>query len=116
MKGKRFLALLLSAVMTMSMGIPAAAAENSEETLENQVLDLKFEDNLDDSSTKGNNGTISSGTAEYVDGVVGQALKLNGDKYVDLGNEYRSAAGESDTLFLAEAKWDNERGTDYYLE
>ena len=38
MKGKRFLALLLSAVMTMSMGIPAAAAENSEETLENQVL------------------------------------------------------------------------------
>lgn len=42
MKGKRFLALLLSAVMTMSMGLPAAAAENSEETLENQVLDLKL--------------------------------------------------------------------------
>lgn len=85
MKRKRIIAFLLSTVMVTSMGLPAAAAESGTETLQNQVLNLKFEDNLNDSSGKGNNGTISLGDAEYVEGISGKALKLNGDKYVNLG-------------------------------
>ena len=46
MKRKRIIAFLLSAVMVTSMGLPAAAEESGTETLQNQVLNLKFEDNL----------------------------------------------------------------------
>ncbi|MBS7009029.1 beta-L-arabinofuranosidase domain-containing protein [Anaerostipes sp.] len=61
------------------------AAKQGAETLQNPVLNLKFEDNTTDSSGKGNNGTIQGSNSEYIDGIVGKALKLNGNTKIDLG-------------------------------
>ncbi|NLH41577.1 MAG: hypothetical protein GX448_07030 [Planctomycetes bacterium] len=42
--------------------------------------------NLNDTSGKGNNGTVTGGTANWVAGVVGQAMEFtNGQTYVDCG-------------------------------
>jgi DUF1680 family protein len=49
-----------------------------------QVLSLSFEDNLKDSSGKGNNGT-ATGTISYAEGVTGKGLKLTGAGYIELG-------------------------------
>ncbi len=79
---KRILAFLLSVAMVVTSAVPALAAET--DTLTNQVLSLSFEENLEDTSGKGNNGTMT-GTETYVEGVVGKALQFNGKSYVDLG-------------------------------
>lgn len=60
-------------------------AKQGTEALKNQVMNLKFEDNVEDSSGKGNNGTIQGSNSDYVEGIVGKALKLNGNTRVDLG-------------------------------
>ena len=87
MNRKKLIAFSLSLAMTVVPVTPAAAgAEQNTEGLQNAVLDLEFENSLEDSSGKGNNGTLSSGEAEYVDGVVGKGLKMNGSSYVNLGN------------------------------
>lgn len=54
---------------------------------EDQVLNLKFEDNLNDDSKKENNGTAKGTGFEYVEGKSGQALKLTQTEktYIDLG-------------------------------
>ncbi len=42
--------------------------------------------NANDTSGKGNNGTVTAGTAQWVPGTIGQALQLNGGPaYVDCG-------------------------------
>jgi len=42
--------------------------------------------NLNDSSGKGNNGTVIGGTASWIPGVIGQAMEFtNGQTYVDCG-------------------------------
>ncbi len=51
-----------------------------------KVLGLSFEGNVEDSSSAGNNGTLSK-DAVYVEGVNGQALKLDGSTYIDLGTD-----------------------------
>lgn len=87
------MAMALTASFAASSASPALTnvlaaqgkAKQSTQALTNQVLDLKFEDNTEDSSQKGNNGTIQGSNSEYVEGVVGKALKLNGSTRVDLG-------------------------------
>ncbi len=49
-----------------------------------QVLFLPFEGNVEDASPAGNHGTLNK-EANYVDGVNGQALLLDGTTYIDLG-------------------------------
>ncbi len=81
--------------MTVVPVTPAAAAgaEQKYRRPSGWVLDLGFKRNsLEDSSGKGNNGTLSSGEAEYVDGVVGKGLKIK--SYVNLGNSTDSPAGK----------------------
>ena len=84
---KRLLALLLTAVMIVPSSITALAAEGTG-TLENQVLNLAFEDNLNDTSGKGNDGEVNSGgTASYVEGVKGKALQFDDKKRRVLGEQ-----------------------------
>ena len=87
MRRKRVVALLLSSAMLVASVLPVLAAGEgkSSQALENQVLSLGFEGNLDDSSGKGNNGTLSAGQAQYVEGILGNAVKLNGSSYINLG-------------------------------
>ncbi len=80
---------LVSSVLAVSMiatsvGVitPATAALSDYES--SKVLELSFEGNVDDSSSKGNNGTLNN-AGTYVEGVNGQALKLGGNTYIDLG-------------------------------
>lgn len=49
-----------------------------------QVLRLSFEGNTDDASGLGNHGTLNK-AGNYVEGVSGQALYLDGASYIDLG-------------------------------
>ncbi|MDN4068840.1 glycoside hydrolase family 127 protein [Paenibacillus vini] len=61
--------------------IPAYAAGLDD----SKQLELKFENNISDSSSNRIQG-ILNGTANYVDGKVGKALQLNGtNNYIDLG-------------------------------
>ena len=85
MRRKRVVALLLSSAMLVASVLPVMAAGEgkSSQALENQVLSLGFEGNLDDSSGKGNNGTLSAGQAQYVEGILGNAVKLNGSSYIN---------------------------------
>ena len=83
-------ALALAASMVLSgnawtgiglSGITASAASIDE----SKVLGLSFEDNLTDSSGKGNNGT-ANGTVAYAEGVKGgKCLHLTGGGCLDLG-------------------------------
>src|SRR3989344_7158871 len=50
------------------------------------VAQYKFENNLDDSSGNGNNGAISSGSANYVDGKAGKAISFTGSNYVTIAD------------------------------
>mgnify|MGYP002624542244 CR=1 FL=1 len=92
---KRFLAGFLCAALVLtpvasSVGtvfVKTAGDENvyAAESIEaSKVASLSFEDNLTDSTGNGNDGTIT-GTENYVEGVSGKALYLNGSSYVDLG-------------------------------
>ncbi|WP_082926834.1 beta-L-arabinofuranosidase domain-containing protein [Paenibacillus tuaregi] len=76
------LTLVSTAVSGFSVfAIPAYAAALDV----SKQLDLKFENNITDSSSNGIQGRLN-GTAKYVDGKVGKALQLNGtDNYIDLG-------------------------------
>ncbi|MBO5302998.1 MAG: glycoside hydrolase family 127 protein [Lachnospiraceae bacterium] len=53
------------------------------------VLNLKFEDNLTDSSAKNTEVTVGKGTATYVEGITtdSKAMKFNGSTYLDLGTD-----------------------------
>ncbi|MZQ85455.1 hypothetical protein GQF01_25380 [Paenibacillus sp. 5J-6] len=51
-----------------------------------KVLSLEFENNVNDSSLKGNNGAIKGSNFSYIEGLHGgKALKLDGSTYIDLG-------------------------------
>jgi uncharacterized protein len=51
-----------------------------------KVLDLKFENNLNDSSASNISATWSGAPAAYVEGIVGKAISLNGaNNSIDLG-------------------------------
>ncbi|RIJ69550.1 hypothetical protein D1871_21805, partial [Nakamurella silvestris] len=89
--GRMALALTAAALMvTSSLGVPAWAAEAG---LPDPVLNLKFEDNTADSSSKANNATLKGHNGsttlnyEYMAGVAAgsKALKLKGNTYLDLG-------------------------------
>ena len=91
-KFSKAVALLSAVSMTVAGVLPAMGAPeegNSEaEPLENQVLDLEFEGDLQDSSPAAHNVTASGSGYEYVDGVGGgQAVRLQGDTYINLGKE-----------------------------
>ncbi len=75
--------MLVVAMVASSVGVmtPKAAVADYEAS---KVLELSFENNVDDSSGKGNNGTLNN-AGTYVDGVSGKALKLGGNTYIDLG-------------------------------
>lgn len=75
--------VLVTAMMASSVGVmaPKAAVADYESS---KVLELSFENNADDSSGKGNNGTINN-AGTFVDGINGKAIKLGGNTYIDLG-------------------------------
>ncbi|TYP77444.1 beta-L-arabinofuranosidase domain-containing protein [Paenibacillus methanolicus] len=92
MKNQRKLALLALSVVMLSgeclSGQAVFAAETDTKSLTDasKVLALAFEDNVQDSSGKGNNGTLQGIDYSYIAGVNGgKALKLSGNTYVDLG-------------------------------
>ncbi|MBB3112856.1 hypothetical protein FHS18_004958 [Paenibacillus phyllosphaerae] len=92
MKNQRKIALVALSVAMLSgdllSGQAVFAAENDTHSLTDasKVLSLEFEDNVQDSSGKGNNGTVQGVNYSYVPGVNGgKALKLNGNTYVNLG-------------------------------
>lgn len=89
MRNKKYMPWLLMAAMLVTSVSPAFVADAEEDTgLQNQVLNLKFEDNLTDSSTVAHNVAMGKGDASYTDGVAnGKALNLTGNSYVKLGME-----------------------------
>ena len=74
---QKWVSLLLAGVLLLAQPIMALAGEVpagdgpavQSGGIENQVLDLKFEGNLDDASGAGNNGAFSGSNYEYVAGV-----------------------------------------------
>lgn len=67
---------------TQPAGTTAPATEPS--VPESLVLSLSFEGTAEDSSPKANHGTLNK-AGNFVEGVSGQALYLDGSTYVDLG-------------------------------
>lgn len=90
---KRMSAWVLAGVIVTGNLVPAAAVyadtEDTQQAPAERVLELNFEGNVNDTSSKGNNGTIQGNGSEYVAGAneSGQALLLKGNTYLDLGND-----------------------------
>lgn len=84
MKRGKSMAMLLSAAMLVTPLSPLTA--EAAEGLKNQVLDLSFDNSLED--TAGSHGvTMGKGTENYAEGIKGQGLSLDGKSYVKLGTE-----------------------------
>lgn len=84
MKRGKSMAMLLSAAMLVTTLSPLTV--EAAEGLKNQVLDLSFDNSLED--TAGSHGiTMGKGTENYAEGVKGQGLSLDGKSYVKLGTE-----------------------------
>lgn len=86
---KRITALMLSAAMIVSgfngIGFVKNNVYGAGEKLEtSKVVSLSFENNVQDNSGKGNNGTLNN-NGQYVEGVNGKAIYLDGKTYIDLG-------------------------------
>ncbi len=64
-----------------------------------KVVHLAFENDVKDSSGKGNDGTLNK-DAKYVEGPKGQAIKLGGSTYIDLGK-----SGELQPANLTTTMW-----------
>jgi hypothetical protein len=71
---------------------------------EGLVAAYAFENDVNDSSGNGLNGTIV-GDPNFVEGIAGMALDFNGDDYVDCGNDERFSVTE----YLTVALWVNIR-------
>ncbi|HEX5859623.1 MAG TPA: beta-L-arabinofuranosidase domain-containing protein [Microbacterium sp.] len=67
------------------MGAPLAATAAPLSIEAAKVLDLRFEGNLADSSTKAASITMQKGAAAYAAGISGQAFNLNGSNAINLG-------------------------------
>lgn len=84
MKRGKSMAMLLSAAMLVTTLSPLTA--EAAEGLTNQVLDLSFDNSLEDPA--GAHGvTMGKGTENYAEGIKGQGLSLDGKSYVKLGTE-----------------------------
>lgn len=84
MKRGKSMAMLLSAAMLVTPLSPLTV--EAAEGLKNQVLDLSFDNSLEDPA--GSHGiTMGKGTENYAEGVKGQGLSLDGKSYVKLGTE-----------------------------
>lgn len=84
MKRGKSMAMLLSAAMLVTPLSPLTV--EAAEGLTNQVLDLSFDNSLEDPA--GAHGvTMGKGTENYAEGVKGQGLSLDGKSYVKLGTE-----------------------------
>ena len=84
MKRGKSMAMLLSAAMLVTPLSPLTV--EAAEGLKNQVLDLSFDNSLED--TAGSHGiTMGKGTENYAEGIKGQGLSLDGKSYVKLGTE-----------------------------
>ena len=87
-KKAKWVALACALSMTATGVLPALGApeEGGTEPLDNQVLDLEFENDLTDGSALGNPVKASNEAYEFVDGVGGgRAVCLTGSTYLDLG-------------------------------
>lgn len=121
MQSRRMIALMLSLIMLFSLALPVHAEESAssgesvtESTYAQTVtkstyestpkpIVYEFEGNTD--STGGSaNGTVT-GTASYVDGVVGQAISLNGS-YVSLPANHPMSGYEAISI----STWVNWKG------
>lgn len=98
MKRKRLRLLAVTAALSMAVTsvLPAMAAPDTGDNarnadpLENQVLDLEFEGNLNDSTGTIEGISMVGNGYDYVAGVNGgQALSLTGNTHVVLGNDVR---------------------------
>lgn len=84
MKRGKSMAMLLSAAMLVTPLSPLTV--EAAEGLKNQVLDLSFDNSLEDPA--GAHGvTMGKGTENYAEGIKGQGLSLDGKSYVKLGTE-----------------------------
>lgn len=95
-RASSLLAVVAALSMTVTSVLPAMAApsagDNSKtaDPLENQVLDLEFEDNLNDSTNTIQNISFQGDGYEYVDGTdSGKALSLKGNTSLNLGTDVR---------------------------
>ena len=86
MKKKIACLLIIALLANLFIGMPVFNIPSYAAGLEDsKVLELKFEDNIEDSSPNKINGTLN-GTATYIVGQKGKAISLNGtDNYIDLG-------------------------------
>ncbi|MBQ6815078.1 MAG: glycoside hydrolase family 127 protein [Lachnospiraceae bacterium] len=81
------IAALFTAVALATSGmvvVNPAANVHAAEIDDSLVVDLKFDNNLDDASGNGYSGTGNKDLT-YVEGVSGQAVYLDGSSYIDLG-------------------------------
>jgi uncharacterized protein len=73
-----------NAIVSQSNTVTNATYEASSSLT--KVLDLKFENNINDSSPSNIAGTWSGAPATYVEGIIGKAISLNGtNNSIDLG-------------------------------
>ena len=77
--------LIITLLANLFIGMPIFNIPSYAANLEDsKVLDLKFEDNIEDSSPNNINGTLN-GAPTYITGQKGKAISLNGtDNYIDL--------------------------------
>ncbi|MGN0353305.1 MAG: beta-L-arabinofuranosidase domain-containing protein [Roseburia sp.] len=83
---KRILGFVMVLTMlVMELGVAKMDVRAEENLEEKKVLELSFEENLEDTSGTENHGTLNK-EATYGEGVSGKALFFDGETYLDLGN------------------------------
>lgn len=112
MKSNMFKKVVVGTTLTMAMSFAATSADIPYNVLsysmssiafanEEAVLDLKFDNNANDSSASAVAPSIF-GNPEFVQGRIGQAIKFNSPgQYVDLGNRDEFRFGESTDFSVA---------------
>jgi hypothetical protein len=97
--------LIVALIVNMFSGLMLTAESVNATSANSKVLELKFEDNITDSSESGTIGTWSGAEVTYVEGKVGKAIHLNGsNNYIDLGTS--SALQPENLTFTAWVKPD----------
>ncbi|MFY0762496.1 alkaline phosphatase family protein [Metabacillus dongyingensis] len=112
MKSNMFKKVVVGTTLTMAMSFAATSTDIPYNVLsysmssiafanEEAVLDLKFDNNANDSSASAV-APSTFGNPEFVQGRIGQAIKLNSSgEYVDLGNRDEFRFGDSTDFSVA---------------